>query len=648
MLTIFSKKFFLPLSIFCATTALTQAQKFPIAIPSTVDFEGVASFPLRHWVVIGDSSDAARLTTKVARSGKHSLEIRSGGSVESYLDLKPNSTYKVSVWMKTDSGSDEVQVKLIGLDENNVSVASALVTWTLIEKDFHTGDSQNRGIIAFKNPANSGNNSAWVDDLKLERIGDYTPQKPSGIKPLTARKQVDHLGLKSQPNEKLEWLLDAKFGMFIHWGMYAGLEKTEWAMHQGPIAPEKYRTYAYPASGESYFVADRYDPKQWAKLAKAAGMKYMNMTAMHHDGYAMFESKAIDAFTSKQTHNRDFVREYVDACRAEGLKVGLFKTLINWRYPGYYDVSGTDCKPNAFGYTTNPAHKENARLMKEELYCQTKELMTQYGKIDMLFWDGGYLAQQGTGAAAAFFWEPGKFQDPMNEWPVNPYFQELDEASGKALGLMGIVRKHQPDIIVNSRSGWYGDIKAEEGGARVTGAIRTEDIYEKCMSVGPGWGYSKHYHDPSKIKTVDEIKEMLVDCVIRNMVYLLNVAPDKHGEITPLVSERLLKVGKWLEKVGDAVYETRGGPWDPKDGHYGFTYKDNKIYVYLLRDFTGDSFTLPSLNEGQKATKAYLVSDNTPIAMTQNDEREITLSGIDHSDQVVTILAVELNQNVLD
>jgi alpha-L-fucosidase len=629
-------------------TTVVHAQKFPLEIPVNVDFEGAASFPLRHWVTIGGTAESAGLTTNVARSGKHSLEIKSGGLVESYLALKPSSTYKLSVWMKTASGSDEVQVNLTEMGENNISVASALADWALIEKEFHTGENQDRGIIQFKNPENVGNNSAWIDDLKIERVGDYAPQKPSGIKPLAARRQVEHLGIKTQPDEKLKWLHDAKFGMFIHWGIYAGLEKTEWAMHQLAIRPEDYRAYAYASAGEKYFSADRYDPAAWAKLAKDAGMKYMCLTAMHHDGYALFESRAIDAFTSKQTHNRDFVREYVDACRAEGLRVGLFKTLINWRYPGYYDVTGTDCKPNAFGYKTDIAHRENARLMKEELYCQTKELMIRYGKIDILFWDGGYLAQQGTSSSAAFFWEPGKYMDPKNEWPVNPYFQDTDEESGKPLGLMGIVRKHQPDIIVNPRSGWYGDIKAEEGGARVTGSVRTEDIYEKCMSIGPGWGYSKHYENPDKIKTVDQIKEMLADCVVRNMVYLLNVAPDRHGEITPLVSERLLEVGKWLEKVGDAVYFTRGGPWNPKDGFYGFTYKDNKIFVYLLRDFKGDSFTLPALNPGQKAVRAYVVSDHAPVAMTQNEQGEVSLSGIQRSDKVVTILAVELNKNVMD
>ena len=648
MLTFDPKPLLLVFTLMCATTDQTQAQKFPIAIPATVDFEGPESFPLRHWVTLGDYTEAAGLTQEIAKSGKYSLEVKSGGSVEAYLKLAPNSTYRLSVWMKTSSGSDEVQVNLTGLAENNISVASALADWALIEKEFHTSDGQQRGIIEFKNPANSDHNSSWIDDMKIERIGDYSPEKPSGIHPLPPRKVVEHLGLTSQPDEKLKWLLDAKFGMFLHWGIYAGTGKSEWAMHQMKIRPEEYRAFAYPESGESYFTANQYDPKEWAKLAKDSGMKYMVLTGMHHDGYALFESKAIGAFTSKQTHNRDFVREYAEACRAEGLKVGLFKTLINWRYPGYYDWTGTDCKPNVFGYTTDIAHKESARMMKEELYAQTKELMTQYGKIDILFWDGGWLGQQGTSAAGAPFWESGKYMDSKNEWPVNPYFQDFDETSGRPLGLMGIVRKYQPDIIVNPRSGWIGDIRAEEGGARVTGPIRAEYVYEKCMTAGPGWGYSKQYENSEKIMTVDEIKEMLVDCVVRNMVFLLNVGPDRHGEITPLVAERFREVGKWLEKVGEAVYSTRGGPWNPKDGVYGFTYKDNKIFVYLLGDFKGDTLILPALNEGQEALKAYVVGQNTSVAITQNKDREVTLSGFNRDDKVATILALELNKNVMD
>ncbi len=644
-----SNRFLLLLVLFCCTTAVTDAQtKFPLTMPVNVDFEGASAFPLLHWVSFGESPNPATLTSKVVKNGNYSLEIESGGSVQSYMELTPNSAYQLSVWVKTESGSDEVQVNILGLGENNISVASALASWTLIERVFHVGDNQNKGTIEFSNPENSGKNKVWVDDLKIERIGDYTPQKPSGIKRFPERKQFVDMGIQTQPNEKLDWLLDARFGMFIHWGLYAGSARGEWFMHNQGMHSEEYRKFAYPQSGDQYFAADKFDAKAWAKLAKDAGMKYMNLTTRHHDGYALFESKHMNAFTSKQTHNRDFVKEYVEACRNHGLRVGLFISLMNWRFPGYYDVTGADAQPNRFGHTTDPSNKENARLMKEELYCQVKELMTNYGKIDQLFWDGGWLAQQGSDADAAYFWESGKFMDPDNQWPVNPYFQDIDQATGKPLGLMGMVRKYQPDIIVNPRSGWYGDYRSEEGGAPVTGPVRTEHVYEKCMSIASAWGYNLSMEDPSRVRTVEQIKRMLADCVIRNMALLLNVGPDRHGEISKPMTDVLLATGRWLEQVGKAVYGTRGGPWNPKDGHYGFAYKGNTIYVYLLSDYPDARFTMPALNKGQNVVRAYMVDSKKAVKYDQNNNHEVVLSGIDRSDKTVSIIAVELNKNVME
>ena len=181
------------------------------------------------------------------------------------------------------------------------------------------------------------------------------------------------------------------------------------------------------------------------------GARYATLTTMHHDGYALFESHYMNAFTSKQTHNRDFVREFVDACHEDGLRVGLYKTLINWRYPGYYDVTGTDCKKNSFGYTTAAWHKENARQMKEELYCQTKELLTNYGKIDILFWDGGWIAQKPSDREGARVWESYKYLTTENPWPVNPLFQVKETSTGRPLGLIGMCRQLQPDILMGRR-----------------------------------------------------------------------------------------------------------------------------------------------------------------------------------------------------
>ncbi|MFI6014631.1 alpha-L-fucosidase [Streptomyces sp. NPDC051243] len=231
--------------------------------------------------------------------------------------------------------------------------------------------------------------------------------------------QLD-LGIEQQSDEKIQWLRDAKLGMFIHWGVYAGPAKGEWYMENAAIPPENYRKYVTDATGEQ-FTASAYNPADWAQLAKDMGARYTVLTARHHDGFALWPSRHPNAWHSGQAPlQRDFIGQYVTAVRDAGLRVGLYYSPLSWRYPGYYDVRGTNCLPNKWGYVTDAAHKENARIMKNEVYQQVKELVTQYGKIDDLWWDGGWLGQQGTDADAAFFWEPGKFRDPPTSGPWTP------------------------------------------------------------------------------------------------------------------------------------------------------------------------------------------------------------------------------------
>lgn len=630
------------LLIVFALISVTAVSQEPMGQLKNSGFESPTP---ESWLEIGN---AAVLSTSTVHSGKQALELSSGTTVQASVLLVPLSSYRLTGWLKTSSGSDEIRLNVTGLGEHSTGVASALTDWKKVELEFVTGAGQTSALIEINNPENMAKNKAWADDLNIEYLGKFIPEKVAGIKPFTRRSPKTDLGIQQQPNSKMEWLLDAKFGLFIHWGLYAGPAKGEWYMENNGKSPEEYRELAYPESGDLYFAADSFNADEWAQLAVDAGMRYMNMVTMHHDGYSLFESKAIDAFTSKQTHNRDFVKEYVDACRKHGLKVGIYKTLINWRYPGYYDVTGTDCKPNKFGYKTDPAHKENARLMKEELYCQVKELMTNYGKIDQIYWDGGWLGQQGSDADGAWFWESGKFVDPESEWPVNPYFQDIDEKTGKPLGLMAIVRKYQPDVIVNPRTGWYGDYKSEEGGQAITGPVRTEEVWEKNMTMAAGWGYTPAHSDTAKLITCSQVKRMLADCVIRNMSLLLNVGPDRYGQITEEAQNVLRQTGRWLEKVGDAVYGTRGGPWNPKDGQYGYACKNNTVYLYLLEGFKESVFTLPSLNNGQQVVKAYMVDTKKQISAKQNGSREITLSGFDKPDGQIAIIAIELNGNVME
>lgn len=225
-----------------------------------------------------------------------------------------------------------------------------------------------------------------------------------------------------------------------------------------------------------------------------------------------------------------------------------YKTLINWRYPGYYDITGTDCKTNKFGYTTAAWHKENARLMKEGLYSDIKTLMTEYGKIDMLFWNGGWIAQQGSDRDGAPFWESYKYVSEDNQWHVNKYFLTKDSASGKYLGLIGMIRKYQPDILMNPRSGWIGDYTCDEA-------------------------------------------------------------------------------------------------WQPVDNQYGFTCKDNKIYVWLLDGYKEKSLTLPPVNEGYKVKDAYILDSKVNIETIQKGNR-ITLKKIAPNRNNPTVMALEMNKNI--
>jgi len=481
--------------------------------------------------------------------------------------------------------------------------------------------------------------------LVNQRLGAQSrPAIPSRPPPRVPKTEM---GIAQLPNEKLDWLLDAKLGMFIHWGLYSGPGRGEWLMENKGISPEEYRKFAYPESDVAYFDAANYHPEKWAQLAKDAGMKWMCLTARHHDGFCLFDSPHPNAFTSVQTLHRDLVAEYVKACRDEGLKVGIYYSPLSWRYPGYYDVSGTDCAPNKFGYKTDPAHLENARLMKEENYLNVKKLMTGYGKIDHIYWDGGWLGQKGSDADGAFFHEPGRYLDPANRWPIPKMYQDIEESTGKPLGIMGMVRKYQPDAIVNLRYGWMGDIIEEEGSRETTGPIRSSVICDKNLTMqNGGWGYNAESIAKGNVMTRDQLIGYLANCVVRDMPLLINVGPDRHGVIPQIEQDRLRELGQWLTKTCDAVYATRGGPWNPVDHQYGYCYKRTTIFVHLLKTYDGNSFMMPPLGK-LHAIKAYDVYTGAALPHESGADGSINIHGIDRiTSPADTIIAVQFDDQI--
>ncbi len=335
------------------------------------------------------------------------------------------------------------------------------------------------------------------------------------------------------PSSEMRWWRDAKFGMFIHWGLYSIPATGEWTMFRKNIPAEEYAKLA------DEFVPSHFDANAWARAAKDAGMKYMVLTARHHDGFALWDSpSSLDGYCStKRAAKRDFVAEYVEACRGAGLGVGLYYSPMDWRFPGYF-------KPKEL--------VENAASMKKQCYGQVEELMRNYGKIDVLWYDGSWLAHNGTDADAAWLWEP--------------------------LKLNAMVRKYQPKAVINPRSGWEGDFKTLEGGALITGPI-IETPWEKCLNLNKSsWGFNK----TQKTMTPQEIIRMIVDAVGRGGNVLLNVGPDRDGVIPPSHVAILQQVGQWLATYGQSIYGTNAGPFQPKDGVYSATSRDNRIYVHVL------------------------------------------------------------------
>ncbi|QUQ64378.1 alpha-L-fucosidase [Kutzneria sp. CA-103260] len=468
---------------------------------------------------------------------------------------------------------------------------------------------------------------------------------PAGVPlPVLRVPQID-MGLAQQPDSTVGWLQDAKIGMFIHWGVYAGPAQGEWYERNAQVKPSVYRKFLTDASPQQ-FTADEYDPTAWARLAKDMGAKYVVLTSRHHEGFGLYPNSHPNAWTAAQAPlARDFIAGYVTAVRAAGLKVGLYYSPIDWRYPGYYNVKGATLSSPPWNYEgTDPAHfdyKANARVMKEEVYQAVKQLVTDYGPIDDLWWDGGWLAEQGNDADAAFFWEPGQYRDPSNQWPVGNY-GETESGTGKPLGLMGMVRAHQPNVVVTPRSGWAGDYQVEEGGSVPTGPVRA-GVVEKAFTIRGTWGYDAG----ASVMSYGDILAVVVNSLVRNMTTIINVGPDRHG-VVPADSVAVLKqVGAFLSDVGESVYNTRGGPWNPVDGQVGYTWRDSTFYSHLLPGQPQGAFTTPSVGDA-RVKRVYDVRTKRDLPYTVGADGRVTITSVDRGVHPQdTVLAVVLDRSVV-
>jgi alpha-L-fucosidase len=574
------------------------------------------------------------------------LELGAGlCEVEQAVALVPQRRYRLSAWIRTASGAEEARIGVRGHGKGEKATATSWVSYRHTEMFFDTGRDPSGARVFLQRP--SGVEPAWVDGVELECVGVAQSLRYQGVRNSialpTRREVVEQMGVAQLPDEKLKWLLDEKFGMFIHWGLYAGPQRGEWHRYADSVPEAEYARLATPESEDAYFSADRFDPAAWAQLAKDAGMKWLVLTARHHDGFNLFASPHPNAWHSQATHGRDFVREYADAVRRAGLRVGLYFSPLNWRYPGVFDVTGKGAKPNNLGCATDAANRENARVFKEENYANVRHLMSAYGEISAMYWDGGWLGHSGSDADAAYFHEPGRYMEPDNGWRVDERWVEREEGTGRRLGIMGMVRKLQPNCVTNTRYCWIGDVFDEEQGPPPTGPMRA-DVYGKGITMGSSWGYCEAR---LVMYSRDLIIEYLINSIVRNMFFLFNVGPDRHGVIPGKVAARLREVGAWVGRMAPAIYGTRAGPWHPEDGEYGYTYRDRTVFVHVLAGHRGDEFVVPPVGE-LVPLRAWTVFDGKPVAFGLREDRTVLLSGLDRSQSAVdTIVAVEFDVPVM-
>ena len=298
---------------------------------------------------------------------------------------------------------------------------------------------------------------------------------------------------------RMAWWNDARFGMFVHWGLYSVVGRHEWVQNNEQIPRDEYEAIAMD------FKPRRNCARSWAKLAKKAGMKYMVLTTKHHDGYCLWDTATTDYNAAQTGPGRDLVAEYVAACRAEGLRVGFYFSMMDWRH-----TDGLKCLKG------EPARQ---RFVKY-IHNQVKELMSRYGKIDILWYDVSYPLE-------AKGWESAK----MNR----------------------MVRKLQPDIIINDRSQIPEDFGTPEESIQ---AAETGRAWEACMTFNGSWGWVDTTDDAWH--SARDVVLMLRTCVAGGGNLLLNIGPKPDGSVPAEATERLTQVGKWMDVYGKKlVYGVR-------------------------------------------------------------------------------------------
>jgi alpha-L-fucosidase len=427
------------------------------------------------------------------------------------------------------------------------------------------------------------------------------------------------LETKAQRDQRMRWWREARFGMFIHWGLYAvpaGEYKGqrsehigEWIMEWANIPRVEYEKFA------AQFNPVKFNAKEWVSIAKDAGMKYIVITSKHHDGFAMYDSKVSNYDIVDATpYHRDPIKELAVEAKKQGLKFCFYYSIVDWHYPAaYVDSPGKD--PTAGNRTTKlkPGGKED---YLKYMQGQLRELITRYDP--------------------AVLWFDGEWQD----W--------WTEADGKEL--YRYVRSLKPDIIINNRVGkgrqgmqgmsktdqeYAGDFGTPEQQIPTNGLAGVD--WESCMTMNTTWGF-KSYDD--KWKSPEVLIRNLIDIASKGGNYLLNVGPTAEGLIPPPSVERLAAIGKWMKVNGESIYGTTASPF-PNQLEFGrATSKPGRVYLHVFDWPANGNLRVPRWTD--TLARAYLLANpKEPLRFIARDDGVIIRLPMKPIDPIATVVVVE-------
>jgi alpha-L-fucosidase len=423
---------------------------------------------------------------------------------------------------------------------------------------------------------------------------------------LTAVPLAAQEGYKPSPENVAAraWFQDARFGLFIHWGVYSVLGRGEWVMQNERMTIPEYERDLPP-----FFNPVRFDAAAWVSTAKAAGMRYITITSKHHDGFAMYDSKASDWDIVERTpYRRDVLKALAEECRKQGLKLFFYYSQLDWHHPDYFPRGRT-------GLFAGRAETGSFDRYLDYMDTQLRELLTGYGPLGGIWFDG--------------WWDK-----PDAEWRLGRTY--------------GLIHELQPAALVGAnhhRRPFPGEdfqmFEKDLPGANTAGFNDKSEIgdlpLEMCDTINGAWGYNKN---DQRHKSVRELVHLLVKAAGYDANFLLNVGPRPDGEVQPEHVERLQKVGEWLARNGESIYGTRGGPMAARS--WGVTtQKDDRVYVHVL-DWKDAVLALPRPSRPVKSAR-YL-NGGKPVAYSL--DKDALLLRLDPAalDPIDTIVVLHLGR----